>query len=106
MKTDQDKNGISQNNALELSKEFSSVLMNGLPLLGLNDYVMSSDYTNTILGPEVVKRLTEIPVFLERFGGFLTIREKELRFVGDCWSTMFLNYLNQTCAVFHVSNIL
>lgn len=78
----------------ELTNLLSSVLMNGLPIMGLHDFILLSDFINKNLGVSGRKRILDYQAYNERFGNLLDIRKKELRIVPkSCITEMFANYL-------------
>lgn len=79
----------------------SSIMMNGLPLLGLDDYVRMSDFLNTNLGKNGKDKLLSNDVYRDRFSNFLNVRHNKLLFVPDtCLTNMFRSYLTNNTAAF------
>lgn len=65
----------------------SSVMMQGLPMLGLDDFVRLSDFVNENLGIAGRRQIMEFAGYRERFGNFLDVRKRELRIAPrDCVS--------------------
>ena len=91
--------GIDEN-VMDIGSVLSSIIMNGIPLLGLDDFVYFSDYVNLSLGKKAVDKVMSLPVFEERFHNFLLVRKIQLRVTGDCWKHEFIKYLNSTSETF------
>lgn len=87
-------------NVLDIGNVLASIIMNGIPLLGLDDFVYFSDYFNLYLGKKTVDKVMSLPVFEERFHNFLLVRKIQLRITGDCWKHEFIKYLNSTSETF------
>ena len=69
-------------NPVDVGKVLSSIMMNGLPLLGLDDFVYFSDYVRLYLGQRAVEKIMSIPILKERFENFLAVRKKLLFITG------------------------
>lgn len=104
------KNLIDSDNQQELNQliqVLSSLMMNGLPLVGLDDYVYMSDFINQKIGPKAKHNLLKNNHYQERFSNFLDIRNKELRiFPNGKYSIDFLNYLLDSSSVSKVINLI
>lgn len=87
-------------NVMDIGNVLASIIMNGIPLLGLDDFVYFSDYFNHYLGKKTVDTVMSLPVFEERFHNFLLVRKIQLRVTGDCWKHEFIEYLNSTSETF------
>jgi hypothetical protein len=61
---------------LELVSLLSSMFLNGMPIVDLNDYVLLSDYANSYLGSNGRSRLLASRVASERLGNLLMVRSK------------------------------
>jgi hypothetical protein len=99
----------NKNNALtqNFAKLLGGILLNGLPLLSLDDYVILSDFTNMNIKTSMRDEILSSPVLRGRFGNFLTVRNKEIRFTPDnCWTRLFYQYLLETSDVIKVPNIM
>lgn len=94
-------NDEAGNNGGKIINTLTSMMMNGLPLVGLDDFVFLSDYTNKYLSSNGLKeRILSIPELSDEFGNFLTVREKKLVFVPESGCTQRLvDYLNRTTSV-------
>lgn len=75
--------GNSMNDAQtnDFTNLLSSLLMNGLPLVGLSDYIQLSTFINHHLGEEGKKRLLRYSTCRNKFGNFLDVKAKEIRLV-------------------------
>jgi hypothetical protein len=83
------------------------IMMNGLPLLGLDDFVFLSDFVNSQIGEDEKKQLMSFPASSQRFGSFLGAREKEIRLAPhSCWTTEFVGQLYNSSAVAKVTKSL
>lgn len=86
----------------------ASLVFNGVPLLDLSDYVRLSDYINTVIGEEGIKRLLSIPIVKEKFGNLLSIRTKEIRITpSNCFTRSFHTFLvnsSQVAKVYFSTN--
>lgn len=79
----------------------SSVMMNGFPLLGLDDFVLLSDAVNRGLGPEGRGSIMNYAGYRDRFGNFLEVRSRQLRFVGkNCLTENLLRHWEAHSALF------
>lgn len=73
-----------------VSKLLSSIMMNGLPLLGLYDYVEMSDVINSYIGKRVKSEVLGNSAYRDKFGNFLDVRQKEIRITPrNCWTLKF-----------------
>lgn len=87
----------------DITKLLSSVMMNGLPILGLDDFVRMSDIANDHIGINGKNHVLGIASYRDKFGNFLEIRRKELRITPrNCWSEAFVQHLNNTAEIFQV----
>lgn len=79
----------------EFGKLISAMLMNGLPLLGLGDFVRLSDFVNGHIGSRSKNHLLEYTEFAEKFSNFLNIRNLEVRLSGNpCFVDEFADHLS------------
>ena len=79
----------------------SSIMMNGIPLLGLNDFILLSDSVNKLIGSHGIKELLLIPGYKEKFSNFLNIRNKTLIFCPtSCWTLSLIKYFNENIELF------
>lgn len=84
----------------DIVKLMSSIMMNGLPLLDLDDFVYFSDMVNSIMGKKQKRQLMSLTSYRDKFGNFLDVREKELRFTPiNCWTKNFIRHLRKTSTV-------
>ena len=60
----------------------SSIMMNGFPILGIDDYVLLSDIVNKQLGADGKQLIMDYVGYRDRFGNFLDVKNRQLRFVG------------------------
>lgn len=81
--------------ALEL---ISSIMMNGLPLVGLDDFVHISDFTNKYVGKELQEKLMTSVTLRDQFDSFLNIRQKRLILAPEnaCTREFYHYMLNHT----------
>ena len=79
----------------------SSLMMNGLPLLGLDDFVHFSDFVNAHLGSKITSKILASPGYKEKFGNFLEVRRNRILLYPDnCWTQHFVTYLQSSSKVF------
>jgi len=79
----------------------SSLMMNGLPLLGIDDFVHFSDFVNTHLGSKLTTKILSSPGYKEKFSNFLEVRTNHILFYPDnCWTREFILYLKSSSRVF------
>jgi hypothetical protein len=96
----------SQQRASEDSKQLqqlttliASMMMNGLPLLGLADYIYLSDFANNHINDKDKSKLMTYPGYSDKFGSFLNARNREIRVTpGSCWASEFVWHLRNTSA--------
>lgn len=86
-------------NIIEL---LSSLMMNGLPLVGLDDFVYLSDFANEHLQNSRIKQdVFDTPQFKDEFDNFLNVRSKRLIFVPNSpCTTELVEYLHKKSKVF------
>lgn len=78
-------------------------MMNGLPLLGLDDYVHASDLVNENIDKNSRSYVMNSPVFRGQFGTFLGVRELQIRLSPDnCWTRSFVKHLRATSTMIKV----
>jgi hypothetical protein len=89
-------------NGAKMMNTLASLMMNGLPLVGLDDFVFLSDYANAYLESNGMKqRILSVPELRDEFDNFLNVRSKVLRFSPDTPCTRRLvQYLNETSRMF------
>jgi len=79
----------------------SSLMMNGLPLLGLDDFVHFSDFVNAHLGSKITSKILSSPGYKDKFGNFLEVRSNRILLYPDnCWTQQFVSYLQSSSKVF------
>eukprot|EP01038_Epipyxis_sp_PR26KG_P009362 gene9362-12613_t len=95
-------NDNSIRNGRKLNKLLTSLMMNGLPFVGLDDYVTLSDNTNKNLGNKGVEQILSFQTYKDSFGNFLNVRSNRLIIVSydSCWVQQFIGYLYKTSLVF------
>jgi hypothetical protein len=92
------------NSAHDFAGLLSSVMMNGAPMLGLDDFVYLSDFVNKNLGSNGRHKIMNSTAYSDKFGNFLDVRTRELRITPyNCWTEKFLDHLNKNSAVVKVS---
>jgi hypothetical protein len=75
----------------------SSILMNGVPLLNLDDFVYLSDFVNKELGSTAKKELLSQSEYKHKFSNILNVRSNKIFLYPDsCWARQFIYFLNQT----------
>ena len=85
----------------EFAGLLSSLLMNGLPLLGLDDYVYLSDFVNENIGKQSKEKLMTYPGYKDKFGNLINVRSNKLRFSPKSyWADEFIYYLRNTSQTF------
>ena len=78
----------------------SSIMMNGAPIMGVDDYVELSDFVNQKLGPVGRGHIMNYTAYADKFGNFIDVRKRELRVCPyNCWTERFLDYLYRHAAV-------
>lgn len=83
-------------NKNEFAQLLSSILMNGFPLLGVNDFIKLSDFINHNLGESGREKLLNYAATKEQFGNLLDIRNKEIRLTPkNCWTKLFSHHLQK-----------
>ncbi len=82
----------SSNNGLP--SLISSMMMNGMPLLGFEDYIEFSDFVNRHLGPSAKTKMMKFTSNREKFSNLLFVRERNLVFASNNSVTRsFIEYL-------------
>ena len=93
----------SRQSALDVATLLGSLIMNGFPLLGLDDFISLSDFINSNLGNGPRSQIMSSTVFEERFGNFLQVRERQFRIApSNCWTNEFINHLKAQSNIFEV----
>ena len=88
------------NSAHDFAGLLSSIMMNGAPMLGLDDFVHLSDFVNKNLGTKGRSQIMNSTAYSDKFGNFLDVRRKELRITPySCWTEMFLSHLNKNSLI-------
>lgn len=87
--------------ASKLALLLSSVMMNGLPLLGLDDFVYFSDFVNEEIGSDAKMALLSSPGYKHKFSNFLQVRHNRILLYPDsCWARQFVSYMKNATATF------
>ena len=87
--------------ANDIVKLLSSAMMNGLPLVGLNDFIHLSDIANDQIGSKGRDEILGIAMLRDKFGNFLDVRQKELRVTPrNCWTKGLLRHFQRTTSTF------
>jgi hypothetical protein len=85
------------------AKLLGSIMMNGLPLLGLDDFVHASDFVNGNLDTKTQQEIIQSPLLNGQFGNFLNVRNLQIRLSPmNCWTTAFVKHLKKTSAIIKV----
>jgi hypothetical protein len=93
--------GDSDATLSKASKLLTSTMMNGIPLLGLDDFVRLSDIINHEIGDNGKKKILSYPSYREKFGNFVNVRGKDFRiYPRNCWSEGFLDELTNKSETF------
>jgi hypothetical protein len=83
--------------ALKIMKLLGGVMLNGIPVLSLDDFIFMSDFLNENIDSSMKRRITESPIIDGMFGNILGVRMKQIRLSPDnCWTRGFLTYLHNT----------
>lgn len=84
----------------DFSVLLSNIMMNGFPLLGLDDYVGLSDFVNAKLGEQGRQSILDYSGYKDRFSNFLDVRKNQLRITGHrCLAEAFLDHLGSHSSV-------
>lgn len=79
----------------------SSIMMNGLPLLGLDDFIHFSDFVSNRMGKSARDLFLSAPGYKEKFSNFLDVRSNHLLLYPDnCWTQEFVSYLQSNTKLF------
>ena len=90
--------------ASNFAQVVGSMLLNGLPVLGLDDWFSLSDFMNANMNSHMRARLMQYTSIRGRFINLLGVRDLSLAFTPDnCWTRALINHLNKTTANFKVS---
>lgn len=81
-----------QDEYTSLLNHLSSLMMNGLPLVGLEDYVRLSDFANHYLG-RVRSNIMSSPFVHDSFSNLLDVRSKRIVLTESPWSELFHGFL-------------
>lgn len=99
-------NGKTDDNPVDIkhfAKLLGSIMMNGLPLLGLDDYVHVSDFVNHNLDKKTATEISQSPLLSGQFGNFLNVRNLQIRLSPqNCWTNAFVKYLKKTSSIIKV----
>lgn len=86
------------------AKLLGSIMMNGLPLFGLDDYVHASDFVNNNLDNKTLSELSQSPLLSGQFGSFLNVRRCQIRLSPqNCWTNAFVRYMKKTSSIIKVT---
>jgi hypothetical protein len=92
--------------AAQFAMLLSSVMMNGLPLLGLDDFVYFSDFIGDEMGSETKAALLSTPGYKHKFSNFLQVRKNRLLLYPDsCWTRQFVAYMQSSTDTFAHLNV-
>jgi hypothetical protein len=88
------------------AKLLGSIMMNGLPLLGLDDFVHASDFVNRNLDTKTQQEIIQSPLLNGQFGNFLNVRNLQIRLSPtNCWTLAFVKHLKKTSAIINVCHL-
>jgi hypothetical protein len=92
-------------NSKTIARLLGSVMMNGLPLMGLDDFLRTSDYVNQNLNSEMRNDIMESSFLSGQFGTLLRARNMQIRVSPEnCWSKGFVKYMRKSSTLFKVSH--
>lgn len=78
-----------------LLDHLSSLMMNGLPIVGLSDFVRVSDFINKYVGPSMRSHIMSSSFLSDQFSNFLDIRQKVVVLTPkNDWTTGFQSFLH------------
>lgn len=87
----------------DFAEAVGSSLLNGLPVLGLDDWFMLSDLMNKHINAGMLQRLMQYSSIKGRFINLLGVRDLQLAFTPDnCWTRSLIDYLNKSTENFKV----
>jgi hypothetical protein len=90
----------------KLLNHLSSLLMNGIPLVGLEDYVRISDLVNRYIGRNTRTYITSSSLLRDQFSNLLDVRDKSLLLTPDnCLTRGFFNHLTRTSNILSTLHI-
>ena len=90
--------------AYQFAQAVGSTLLNGLPLLGLDDWISLSDFLNENMNSDMRGRLMKYTALKGRFINLLGVRGLKLSFMpNNCWTRALVNHMNSTTRSFKVS---
>lgn len=91
------KSSKDHNELKQLTNLITSMMMNGLPLLGLSDFIYLSDFANHNINEKEKNKLLSYPGYSDQFSNFLNARTKEIRIIpNSCWASEFAQHLRNT----------
>ncbi|RYG64090.1 hypothetical protein EON64_14690, partial [archaeon] len=68
----------NENEPQKLLAHLTSLMMNGFPLLTLNDFVRLSDTANRFLGSKLRRQIMSSPFLRDEFSNILAVRDKKI----------------------------
>ena len=84
----------------------TSILMNGIPLLGLDDFVSLSDFANKYIDDSVKSRMLSSAGYKAKFANFLNVRQSKLIVTPkSCWTEELVAYFQKKIRVFGELNV-
>lgn len=99
--------GQDDMNAQNIARLLGSIMMNGLPVMCLDDYLHMSDYLNQNINERTYAAIMESPVLKGQFGTLIRARKMQIRLSpNNCWTKAFVKHMKKTSALFRVSNTL
>lgn len=79
---------------MKFANLLGSLMMNGFPLLGIDDYFQLSDFINDNIGHRSRREFMESSTLKSNFGNLLNIRNRELRLTpNNCVTRGFAEYI-------------
>ena len=78
-------------------------MMNGLPLMGLDDYLRTSDYVNDNINEAMFNAIMSSPFLKGQYGTLLQARDLQIRLSPhNCWTKGFVKYMKKSSMLFKV----
>jgi hypothetical protein len=85
-----------QDSANKAAVKLISMMMNGVPLLDTEDYIMFSNYIRDSITEEKRKTITDYPVYGDIFDNLLNVGNKSIILSpANCWTRLLADYLSE-----------
>jgi len=83
----------------------TSWMMNGLPLVGMDDFVYLSDWAHEIIDNSAKEELMDSPIFKNEFDNFINVRNKKIIFTpANNLTSDFIDFMETHSTVFKQLN--